>query len=329
MLTRESAAIEQPKANRSWIWVLGVVALALVGHGVTQQAESVSNFAFSIGYWLVPIALGSALFCAIFKGSREYRYRVFVILYGSALVGAWFGAAIQKEEATKAIGGLRESFTSFADQVNSDQNASAKPIEIRPVTATASGDMGVMEVVTKQLLNDAATIRNDYLKALDEAGWGLIMDVDRLKKDRTAEGSRTIIATATKVVQEYRAKSVALFETLPERARNAPFKSETSRRQFLAGAEKGMLQGRMNNMKNWDFEEAIMREYAGVIEVLARVKGGIQLDAKNNVLFESDADVAEYNQRMATIGQLGEQQSAHLKSIQKAALKDFDQAMPK
>jgi len=322
-----SDAVEQPKSGYAWKWVLGVVALGLVAHGVLPQADGVNNFAYSIGFWLIPLVLFTLVFCAIFKASREYRYQVFVIAYGSALVGSLIGSAILRVEANKAMGGMRESFVSFTDQVNTDPNAPVKPIEMQPVTATASGDMGIMEVVTKQLLNDAALMQNAYLKALDEAGWPKILDVERLKQDPTLKESRAIVAAAKEVMQEYRAKSLAIFDSLPERVTNAPFKSESNRRQFLKGAETGRINGRINTVKNWEFEEGIINGYAGVIEVFAQAKGKFQFDAENNVLFESDADAEAFNRHMSQVQTIIEQQSQHMTSIRDAALKKFDSAM--
>lgn len=328
MTAVENAALEQPKPSRVWMWVLGVIALGLLGNAVTFQAQGVNSFAYSTGFWVVPVALGAALFCAIFKSSREFWYHVFAVMYGSAVVGAWIGTTIQQQEAAKAMSGMRESLTTFANQMSGDLNAPAQRVDLQPVTTSASGDMGVMEIVTKQLMNDAAAAQNAYLQALEQARWSMLLDVERLRKDTTMTESREIIEATTKVVKEHRAKSLAIFDTLPERVKNAPFKSEAARRQFMAGAEQGMINGRRNGTKTWDYEEAIIREYAAVIDVLTQA-GRYEFDKDNNVLFDNDASIEAYNQHMTTAQRLTEEQAAHIKSAQAAAFKKFDAAMPK
>jgi hypothetical protein len=324
----ENPAIEQPKESRAWMWALGVAAVLLLGHGVARQVEGLQNFAYSVGFWLLPIALGTWIFCAVFKASREFRYRVFAILYGSALVGGYLGSLIQKDEANRAMDSMKASMTNYANQVATDPHEMPKQIELQPVTATASGNMGVMEVVAKQLLNDAATLQNSYLKALEASGWTSILDVERLKKDAGMKESLRIVEATKTVVQEYRGKSEAILDSLPERAKAAPFRSESSRRQFLQGAEKGQVAGRANNAKTWDFEQAIIQEYSGIIELLARRQGHYEFDKDNNVLFESDADIETYNNHMAKADELVKQQGEHVKNVQANTIKMLDQSRP-
>lgn len=328
MSVTESAAIEQPKESRGWMWALGLAAILLMGHGVSQQVEGTQNFAYSVGFWLIPIALGTWIFCAVFKASREFRYHVFAILYGSALIGGYFGSLIQTEEANRAMDSMKASMTNYSNQLATDPDEMPKRIELQPVTATASGDMGVIEVVTKQLLNDAAMLQNSYLKALEDSGWTMVLDVDRLKKDLGMKESLRIVEATKAVVQEYRGKSEAILDSLPERARAAPFRSESSRRQFLQGAEKGQVTGRANNAKTWDFEQAIIQEYSGIIELLARRQGHYEFDKDNNVLFELDSDIETYNNHMAKADELIKQQAEHVKNVQANAIRKFDQSRP-
>lgn len=328
MSVAENAAIEQPKESRGWMWALGFVAILLLGYSVSHQVEGAHNFAYSVGFWLIPIALVTWAFSAVFKASREFRYHVFGVLYGSALIGSYFGSLMQKEEANRALDSMKASMTNYANQVATGPDEMPKKIELQPVTATVSGDLGVMEMVTKQLLNDAATLQNSYLKALEESGWMKLLDPNRLRQDSGMKESLRIVNTTKAAVQEYRGKSAAILDSLPERAKTAPFRSESSRRQFLQGAERGQISARANNAKTWDFEQAIIEEYSAVIELLARRHGHYTFDKDSNVLFESDVDVETYNNHMAKADELIKQQGEHVKDTQANAIKKFDQSRP-
>lgn len=321
-------AIHQPKVSRAWMWALGVLSFCLLGYSfVGGQRNSLGTFAFALGYWLIPSGVLAAVFCAIAKSSRDYWWAVFGILYLSAIAGQGLGSqARQQEEAGKALDGMKESFVAFSEQMNTGPDAPPSKIELQPETTKASGDMGVMELFTKQLLNAGATIHNEYLKALEAAGWMKILDVDRLKSDPTMKESHAIIEAATAVVQEHKAKSLTMFEVLPERVKQAPFQSEASRRDFLKGLEVGLTNGRRNSLKTWDYEEKIVREYSAVIDVLTRSQGRYEIDANNSLIFQSDADAQDFNEHMAAIDSLVKEQAAHVQQVQAKAMEKLDEA---
>jgi len=327
MSSVESAAVEQPKPSRVWIWVLGFLALSLIGHGIGKQEETMSNFGFGVGFWLIPIALGTLVFVAIFKASREYRWRVFAVLYGCALVGHYIGGHFQRNDEAKAMAGMRESLVSMLEQVNAgDPNAVPRPIDLQPATSSATGDLGVTEILTKQMLNDAAATHNEYLKALENAGWMGILDSARLAKDPSMEDSLAIVERTEAIVKEYRAKGFAIIDSMPQRVAQAPFRSETARRQVAKGMEAGLTRARLNNTINWDYEEQIMEEYRGIIELLARRRGKYAFQPDGTVVFESVEDVETYNAHMSRADEIIRRQAEAMQKQQADALKKLDAA---
>jgi hypothetical protein len=228
-----------------------------------------------------------------------------------------------QEEAVKAIDSMTASIEHLAEQKN---GADVGPIELQAVTASAKGDMGVVELLTKQFINDAAVQYNEYLKALENAGWIGVLDAERLKKDPTMQESRKIVAASQAIVKEYRAKALVLLDSLPERAKQATFQSEEMRRGFLNGVASSAATTRKNNEQNWNYEEAIVAEYAAVIELLARLQGHYQFGEDGGIEFETDEAVEIYNGHMTKANELIAAQAEAMKQQQASALKKMDQA---
>lgn len=325
MSVTEGAALEQPKASNVWLWVLAVICVGLLGHGIAKQQDTLGNLAYSIGYWVIPTLVITLLFNAVFKASRDFRWKIFGVLYICAIVGSNIGYRIQQQEAGVMMSSLKESMTSFAEQTNvGDPKALPQRIELQPVTAKASGDLGVVELVSKQLLNDMANAHNEYLAALEGAGWMSLLDAERLKSDTHMQESLRIIQRSEQVMKAHRQKAFAIIESIPDRAQQAPFRSETARRQFLKGLDVGLVKGRENAEISWGYEAQIIQEYKGIIELLARRWAHFEFDAENNVLFESQSDADDYNARMARVDEITKKQAEAAQKAQNAALQKFD-----
>ena len=230
----------------------------------------------------------------------------------------------EKAEAVKAIDGMTASIEHLAEQKKF--GADVGPIELQAVAATATGDMGVVELLSKQFINDAAAQYNEYLKALENAGWIGVLDAERLKKDPTMKESRAIVEASKAVVKEYREKSLTLLASLPERAKQATFQSEEVRRGFLDGVASSSVVTLKNNEQNWNHEEAIVAEYAAVIELFARLQGHYQFEEDGSVVFETDEAVETYNGHMTKANELIAAQAEAMKQQQSFALKKMDQA---
>jgi hypothetical protein len=153
-----------------------------------------------------------------------------------------------------------------------------------------------------------------------------LLDTDRLSKDKGMKDSRAILASADAVVREYRAKTFAIIDSLPERARQAPFRSDVTRRQFTKGAEAGQAKARQNNTATWDYELQIVQEYGAVIDLLAKRQGHYEFDANRQVLFEDQADADLYNAHMTKANEVIQAQSETAKRAQAEALKKLDAA---
>ncbi|HEY5756223.1 MAG TPA: hypothetical protein VIU34_10380 [Steroidobacter sp.] len=227
-------------------------------------------------------------------------------------------------EAVKAIDSMTASIEHLAEQKKF--GADDGPIELQAVTASAKGDMGVVELLTKQFINDAAAQYNEYLKALENAGWMSVLDAERLKKDPTMMESRAIVAASQAVVKEYREKSLTLLASLPERAKQATFQSEEVRRGFLKGVASSSVVTLKNNEQNWNHEEAIVADYAAVIELLARLQGHYQFGEDGGLVFETDEAVEIYNGHMTKANELIAAQAESMKQQQSSALKKMDEA---
>lgn len=285
MTAEEVGPVTKP-VSRIWMWVLGFLCVGFLGHAAFKPTFE-GNFAYGVGFYLLPALLVSGGFWALSPSARRVRWRVFGIIYGSFLVGHFVGMQAQQQQAIEFAGNIKQVMTDFASQTSSD---STGPIAIRPATSNLSGYMGVAEVTMKSLMNEAATVHNEYMKALEQAGWMTLLDPARVKRDKGLVESRAIVANATAVVERYRPKAIGVYDTMQQKAALAAFRSDSFRREFLDGVNKGVATGKKNTVASWDYEARILKEYGAVVELLARREGHFEIAADNQVVFEADAD---------------------------------------
>jgi hypothetical protein len=307
------------------MWVLGLICLGLFGYAAFKP-DFAGNIAYGMGFYLIPAGIFALVFCVVSSGAREMRWQVFGFIYGSLIAGHGIGVLTHEQQGRQLADNLKQSLTTFAEQTTLEPNEIPKPIALSPATSNLEGDMGIAEVVTKTLLNDMALLHNQYLEALEGVGWMTLLDPERLSKDEGMKDSRAILTKAEAVVGKYRTATFAIIDSLPERAKQAPFRSDLTRRQFTKGAEAGREKARQNHTTTWDQELQIMHEYGAVIDLLTKRQGHYEFDEKHQVLFEEQSDADNYNAHMDKADELIQAQSEVTKRAQAEALKKLDSA---
>jgi hypothetical protein len=117
-----------------------------------------------------------------------------------------------------------------------------------------------------------------------------------------------IISQAEQLVDEYEARYMGLLDGLDERIRQLDIPPD-AKRSMSMGLARGMDKARPVIQEQWQIERQVVDEVKGVA-VLLRDPRTWEMDG-DMVLFEHDADVAQYNARQGRLVELITRQEAN------------------
>ena len=140
---------------------------------------------------------------------------------------------------------------------------------------------------------DVTAMQKDYSDALDESGIHTLLDADRVAKDTEFKESRTILADARKVVDDFSRRSKQMIEALPEKFDRKSF-SSANRASMRRGMEKELDVPRKIDAEIWGLEMASVNHMEELIDHLQE-KRKLWQAQDGSFLFERDEDVEKYN----------------------------------
>lgn len=295
------------RGNGVWIVALVILCLGFLGYGSFFASGTVSDPAFLAGQYLIYALLVWVVFHAIFVRKRGPKINAvaFMAIYGSLFFGALIGASQKKHEAVKALSSMQQEMQRVIS-TSVDSTEFPARIERSPsTTSQVSGDFGEMERFTKEYMDRLVAQRNDYLLELEAIGWNSILDAHRIKNDTTLSESKVLIERAKAIVDKYEKKTAVLLQDT--RARISAFSmSESTKKEMLAGFDKGMEKARSQMDEQWKLEKQVVLQFENIVLLLAASKGWIV--EGEQILFASGDDLARFNSYSEKIQQITRQQ---------------------
>lgn len=311
----------RPAAKRKsfapWVLAATLIAGVIGGFGtistVGEAAKNGGALATSlIGATLAVAAMGAVvgliaalvmlLFGKPFGSSMARTYCVAVILI--ALISAFgsiTGASLtRKREAQQAKAEKtrqtveameRDMDAMFAERQNAD--GTPKNIELRLESDAPKDDMEVARHLLQSVINDSATLQNEYLAALKKEGLFTLLEAERLAGDQEFKQSRTIIAACRKRVEEYREKAKKIAMSVPERLDRYEL-SAKAKRSFLSGYENEKARNTTNLDANWNLEAESIELTSKIIDHL-EAKREAWVVEEGALAFHNDEDLEKYN----------------------------------
>lgn len=181
----------------------------------------------------------------------------------------------------------------------------AKPFSTTPATR---GDMGEMERFAREFMNKAIALRNDYGREMQAIGWSHLLEAKRLKGDKTLAESKLMVKRAKRIVKAYAKKNHALFDDgkVAIRALNI---GQSAKRGMIEGFEGGLGVGKAKVDEAWGYEYAIVEVYEKIFNLLSSCMGRWTV-AGDQILFDNDEDLEQFNSYMAAIQGIVEKQEA-------------------
>lgn len=311
-----------PKTRRSWVIGLSVLCAILLLYGAVKTHPT-PDIAFTIGASLLPALILAALTWAVSRDARHEKGIVFGCIFASLVLGNYLGVLREREQANDFLDRMKSTTRSYAEQAIVDPDSLPKPVDIRPAVATAQGDTGKAEVVIKEMLNEFAAAHNAYLAEIQALGWYTLLDAKRLRKDTSLEESWSIVKGGERIARKYQQHSLDLIDAMPEKVKQAAFRSERSRESMLQGFKASQPKARQNARELWALEFAAIDEMRGIVQLLDHQRGHYQV-SDTQVLFKTHADLAAYNKHIEELGRIGRQQQVLQQRMMEATAADLE-----
>lgn len=162
-----------------------------------------------------------------------------------------------------------------------------------------------MERFVKEFIDRFVAQRNDYLPELEAIGWNSILDAQRVKNDTTLSESKVMIARAKAIIDKYENKTADLMQGTKAHI-NSLNMSESTKREMLAGFDRGMSKAGKQIDEQWKLEKQVVVQFENVFLLLAASKKWVV--EGEQILFYTDDDLARFNSYIGTIQNLTQQQ---------------------
>jgi hypothetical protein len=308
--------------GNAWIVALVVLCVGILGYGALYSTNAVSDPAFLAGQYLVYALLVWGVFHAVFlrKRGSKINLSAFAAIFLALFAGGLISAQRQKQEVVQAVSSIQQEMSRVA---TASTDSSGLPIRIERAAnqpPAASGEFGEMEQFMKEFIDRLVAQRNDYLLELEAIGWDSILDAKRIKNDVALSESRVMIERAKAIVDKYEKKTSGLMQGTRVHigSLNMP---EATKKEMLAGFERGMSKSGMQLDEKWRLEKQVVRQFENIVLLLAASKAWVV--EGEQILFYTDNDLARFNSYIQAIQGLTQQQE----QLQKAGFTEANKNM--
>lgn len=281
--------------------------LGILGYGAIYSTNAVSDPAFLAGQYLVYALLVWGVFHAVLLRGRGSKISsiAFAAIYLTLFVGGLVAAQRQKHEAVQAVSSIHQEMRRVATATTDSDGLPARIERTVPQPSTARGEFGEMARFIKEFIDRIVAQRNDYLLELEAIGWNSILDAQRIKNDVALSESRVMIQRAKTIVDKYERKTAELMQGTRSHIESLNV-SETTKKEMLAGFERGMSKAGKQIDEQWRLEKQVVRQFENIFVMLAASKTWIV--EGEQILFYTDSELARFNSYIQAIQDLTHQQ---------------------
>lgn len=299
----------QPQSDRSVGWAL---LWALCGFGAALALEEFkpvgSGARYQAGQLLVLSAFMSAATFMFFRHMRLVSCwpKIFITL----CIPAWFMASFVGQEYYKHQSQVALKDVNEALDLAIKAAASSGPVDTSALTrlSKSTGSAATLEMLIKSSFKHALDLQTEYQLALKKSGIERLLDGQRIQQDKSMAETRAIAAEARQVVQVYRQRNLALFETVRQQLELAPLDDATRRK--ASAAMLGVMQQNIEaSTRSWDLSQEMVEVFARTAEMLGasrtrwRFKDG-------EFTFSKKSDVDEFTRNASALQKLEAEQQA-------------------
>jgi len=160
-----------------------------------------------------------------------------------------------------------------------------------------------------EYLQEEAALSKESAMAMDEAGYRLLLDPDRLAADEGFKETHAILENVKKILKEKHRRAQALVDDIPKRAEALPLANADTKRRFLEVLQKSMERSVSVFEKGWDLQN---QETAGYEEMVKFMKDNRDhWSVKDHQLvFTKQDDIDQFKKYTAKVRALSDEQHA-------------------
>ena len=235
---------------------------------------------------------------------------------------AKFAGLPSREEAREsraAQEGLLDHIDQMEDRMFDEEGVPVVVEELQDTTPRAGGELGQIERVTKEFLNEVLVHRNEYVKQLEGARWDVVLDVDRLWKDKddAYSESRAMIQAADDAVDELEKKIRVTLASVPQRVRALNI-SENKKEEYITGFQESAGKSDTAMERNLALEREVFGTVGDLVDFLEKNDGEWTVE-EGEILFYTDEMVEQYNAYLERIAEIvAEQEQIQQASMNRA-----------
>lgn len=320
----EEKETNQQQDDNVWKIALGLMCIAILGYGLFYSKNTITNLAYLAGYNLpLTLVIWGVFYAAVVRkrGAKIVGFS-FLAIFISMIASGLLGYSQHKQEAKKVLSEIQGQFSELIEFSTASQGIPKrmeKPINTTPKTR---GEFGEMERFMKEVMDQAASLRNDYLLELEAIGWNNILDANRIKADKTFVESKITIQKAKEVVAKYTKRTQSLLEDAKDDIRSLNI-SESSKSGMLSGFELGTETAKANIDAMWSLEAKTISKFENIIILLSSKKEAWIVDGEQ-ILFYNDNDLARFNSYIASIQNIVQQQELIQRQSVQTVNQNFD-----
>lgn len=327
-----NATTDTVKNPFSFEWSLAAYCLLLILLSVLyaepDSTDGARIFGQSLVYGLVATIPFS--FVAIPDKSNKKVLLAFIVIVLSFQVGRMIAANKQEANAKEALGQIIPEFEKDISRVedaaktiynttpsNSASVASSKEASLARVTP-GSKSMSSQDEAAVQLMQQIQTgfrsvvdrqlaMQKSYQADLAAAGLHSLLDPQRLKADPTGTEGKAILARSRAVLINHRQIFEKHYASIIDDFKQFVPENEHSK-GFYQGMKDSFPRGLEKTTRSWDYEEKILHEFTALVALFKSAQGWEVVNG--NLMFPTDTQAEEYNQRLARIDRYSKEQQA-------------------
>lgn len=306
----------RPKRNEesfsfgAGVWVVIVICAIAVtglarlrgelGNGAVLPGSILGSF---VGVALLAYLVGWVLYRMSGRSLAVGRAAAVVIAFLAVLGGLGKTGQVAQVQANQAE--LARELRNDLAQVAGDGQTS-QPIRPIDVQATVAGEHGELQVFVKQHLNRMIAVHNEYLAALDAAGWNDVLDPQRLQAEGGLDEAQAAVGRAKAIVASFRKRNEDAIAQTEQAVRSMDTRRPTTR-GFANGFLASVGAAKAEQATMWELEAACVASVGDLVDFLDSHRQDWVVDA-GQFVFSDEATLAGFNELLGRVNGLIDRQ---------------------
>lgn len=264
-----------------------------------------------IGFWAVFSIIAYFVLIRNIRWLRVGPISTYAALF---LVSSFYIAYPQYKEAQDA----RSATLSIAEAIEQEHLTADGEFALSPIEVSPSNKMAPMIDWVNNSREKGAAIIIDYTKSLPN-DFELILTPDALSSLEKIRSSKSIVIQILTSIPSFQERTIKHFEDIERE-----LKSSDLDPVLKASTTDGFLENKKSNIEIYDryfkIQESVLQDILKTLNLMERAFGTYNFDDSGQVVFDYDADVAEYNALMLSMTQSALLEQEWSKEVQEREL---------